>query len=156
MAGGRSAVLPNRPATAHEPAKPEAKPASFAVGCKQRGDTTWSTNRMRYATRAEALAAGHDLAGRWMGLDTWQVIETQDAVTARWDNEKGSILLDVKGADAPVPQVAIPVVVPIVPVSAPISIPVNHTSAPAAAARVGVTPLWRRRLQSLLVLASAP
>jgi hypothetical protein len=38
----------------------------------------WATNGMRYRTRADAEAAGRDIASRWFAVKEWRVVESSD------------------------------------------------------------------------------
>jgi hypothetical protein len=45
----------------------------------------WATNALRFATEAEALAFGDDLASRWTLVRDYRASESPDPVTHRWD-----------------------------------------------------------------------
>ena len=48
-------------------------------------------NALRFATREEAEANARDLMGRWMLVTAWRVVESDDPVNYRWDNEVGLV-----------------------------------------------------------------
>lgn len=45
--------------------------------------TDWSGNAERWGTKEEASVAGSDLAGRWLSVKEWKVVESEDDVTVR-------------------------------------------------------------------------
>ena len=53
---------------------------SYMVGCIVHGETQWSYNGLRFATKAEGDQYGIDLYSRWTGLKMWQTHESDDAV----------------------------------------------------------------------------
>lgn len=40
----------------------------------------WCGNALRFATREEAEAQVRDLSYRWMGMEDWRVVESDDPV----------------------------------------------------------------------------
>jgi hypothetical protein len=48
-------------------------------------DNTWATNAMRYGTKEEAEAAGHELLTRWFAPSNSRAAESEDPVNARFD-----------------------------------------------------------------------
>ena len=39
-----------------------------------------TSNALRFATREQAESYGRDLSARWMGMDAWEVQESEDEV----------------------------------------------------------------------------
>lgn len=54
----------------------EPETALWRVEVFVRGETTWHTNAMEYASRGEAEEAAEDLASRWMLVAAWRVVPT--------------------------------------------------------------------------------
>lgn len=88
------------------PATRLEKPTSYMVGCKSKGDSTWSHNQCRFASKEQAELYAKDLASRWMGLETWEVQPSQDPVTHAWEPDMGlvDLALKPKSEEAP-PQI---------------------------------------------------
>jgi hypothetical protein len=51
---------------------------SYKVGVKTAGDRDWVSNSIRYATHEEASLAGANLAMRWILVQDWTVLESDD------------------------------------------------------------------------------
>lgn len=64
---------------------------SFKVLVWAGSEASGSTNAQRWATREEAEQAARDLHGRWMAMDRWEVVESEEPVNYRWD--KGPVYL---------------------------------------------------------------
>jgi hypothetical protein len=67
---------------------------SYKVECNTAGSTTWASNALRFATSAEGEAYGHDLFMRWTALNEYRVIECEDPVNYKWDNQLGAVSLE--------------------------------------------------------------
>lgn len=52
---------------------------SFKVEVKTFGESTYATNAIVLETEDEAKVYGRDLAGRWMMVEEWRVITSEDA-----------------------------------------------------------------------------
>jgi hypothetical protein len=73
-----------------------------------RVDGQWSTNNMRYATKAEADEAGKELLSRWCVPDASRAAPSDDPVNARFDFDR------YKSALIPTPEpTPAPLVVPV-------------------------------------------
>ncbi len=59
-------------------ASPPASPSSFKVEVQTSGDTAWSSNAQRFATREQAEAAGKDLFARWIAVQQYLVVPSPD------------------------------------------------------------------------------
>ena len=46
----------------------------------------WASNALRFATKEEALANVEALSWRWTAVRETRVVESSDAVNARWEN----------------------------------------------------------------------
>ena len=53
---------------------------TFKVAVKVRGESGWSYNALRFPTREEAEAYARNLASRWMGVEKWEIQESDDPV----------------------------------------------------------------------------
>lgn len=53
---------------------------SYKVEVKTPGDTTWTSNRLRFATHEQATDYGLDLAYRWTAVTEWRVEPSEDPV----------------------------------------------------------------------------
>lgn len=51
----------------------------------------WCPNGLRFATREEAEANVANLAARWWPVRETRVVECDDPVNYRWDNERGLV-----------------------------------------------------------------
>lgn len=51
---------------------------SFKVAVVGVGETTFSYNGLRFATREQAQAWGEDLYSRWTGMESFEVQESED------------------------------------------------------------------------------
>ena len=54
--------------------------SSFKVRCKTRGDSAGASNALRFATREEGERYGAELYSRWMALETYEVVESDEPV----------------------------------------------------------------------------
>jgi hypothetical protein len=68
------------------------KPTSWAPQVTADNSLKWGGNRLRFATRDEALAYARDLARRWTLVKTWRAAPSSDAVNAIWDARTGRLL----------------------------------------------------------------
>lgn len=66
------------------------KIVSYKVGVKTKGDANWCYNALRFSTEAEAKEYGSDLHSRWMAVESWEVHPSEDPVTARWSDGRGT------------------------------------------------------------------
>jgi hypothetical protein len=60
---------------------------SWAAEVKVFGETRFTRNQIRFATEAEAKAAGGNLMCRWTQVDEYRATETDDQPTHRWDGK---------------------------------------------------------------------
>ena len=56
-------------------------PRSFKVGVKTAGDRDWVSNALRFATQEAAEAWGAGLARRWVLVEQWTVLPSDDEPT---------------------------------------------------------------------------
>lgn len=59
---------------------------SYKIACKTRSDSEWAYNSVRFATETEAKDYGADLYSRWLGLDSYEIHPSDDAVNYAWLN----------------------------------------------------------------------
>lgn len=57
----------------------------------------WAPNGCAYATEEEAEKAVSNLMMRWMAVTKTRVVESEQPVNARWDIEKGTVMLAPTG-----------------------------------------------------------
>jgi hypothetical protein len=97
---------------------------SYKVAVMATGESNWSYNGQRFATRNEAQAAGDDLSSRWSAVEKFEVQKSNDPVNYKWENGQA---ISVK-ASAPAET---PATVEPVPAPAETPAPVEPVPAPA-------------------------
>lgn len=60
---------------------------SYAVEVIADNSGEFVGNAIRLATEVEAVAYGRDLAGRWMLVREWRVVESEDEPNYRWEGK---------------------------------------------------------------------
>lgn len=60
------------------------RPKSWKPEVQTGSDPKWYGNALRFATKAEAEASANDLAGRWMLVQDWRAVESDDPVNYKW------------------------------------------------------------------------
>jgi hypothetical protein len=53
-------------------------PKSWKLACKRKGDTDWSFNGLRFATKDACESYGADLYSRWMALEKYEAQPSDD------------------------------------------------------------------------------
>lgn len=51
----------------------------------------WSRNALVFATREEAEASARDLMGRWLLVEDWRAVETEDPVNCKINLDTGLV-----------------------------------------------------------------
>jgi len=64
----------------------------------------WCGNALRFATKEEAEKNARDLMSRWMLVQKWRVVESDDPVNYQWDDNLG--LIELTGEPPAPPYVA--------------------------------------------------
>lgn len=52
------------------------------------GETSYSSNGLRFATKDEAQLYADDLAMRWSMVDTTRIVEVEGTPNYKWDHSK--------------------------------------------------------------------
>jgi hypothetical protein len=60
---------------------------SYKVEVLAIGESTWTSNGLRFAKWTEANASGCELLGRWFGAKDFRVVESPDPVNYKFDFE---------------------------------------------------------------------
>lgn len=60
---------------------------SWAPHVRTRGETDWTKNGLRFATKEEAEGWAHDLSGRWTAVEETGAVEAPEPVNYRFNLE---------------------------------------------------------------------
>lgn len=74
---------------------------SFKPQVRTRGDTQFNSNNLAFATREEAEASARDLMSRWMLVDEYRVIESDQPVNYRLREDGALESVDGKIGEGP-------------------------------------------------------
>jgi hypothetical protein len=66
---------------------------SFKPAFKVFGEEPFYTNGQAFATREEAEKSAKNRYHAWMQAEKWDVVESDEPVTFRWDDETGDEML---------------------------------------------------------------
>jgi hypothetical protein len=92
----RSQLAPTGAPKVDKPAVPVTPkaPSTQSWKVEMTDGTGWSSNALRFATRAEAQAAGEDIFSRWLGAKDMRVVESDDPVSQRREHGENVRLED--------------------------------------------------------------
>jgi hypothetical protein len=79
---------------------------SYAAEVMVAGESKWTGNAVRFATKAEAQAYVQDLAFRWTAVNDTRVVESEDAVNYAWVNGSSLSLEAPAPRKTPAPEAA--------------------------------------------------
>ncbi len=74
---------------------------SFKPQVRTRGDTQFNSNNLAFATREEAETSARDLMSRWMLVDEWRVVESDQPVNYRLREDGALEATDGKIGEGP-------------------------------------------------------
>ena len=66
---------------------------SFKPFIRATGEKNFYGNGQAFATHDEADRSGHNRFMQWFGADEYKVVESDEPVNYRWDNELGDVRL---------------------------------------------------------------
>lgn len=74
---------------------------SFKPQVRTRGDTQFNSNNLAFATREEAEASARDLMSRWMLVEEYRVVESDQPVNYRLREDGALESVDGKIGEGP-------------------------------------------------------